>query len=98
VYVNGYISRAAFASQKELFLTVGHELTHTQHYVAGLHELFGENFWYNSERASLDWNYFAAKDNRWQDVILRYERFIRKHYPISAEDVFKSTVNTNFVK
>ena len=98
VYANAYISRAAFGSQKELFLTLGHELTHTQHYFAGLEGIYGDNFWYNSERAALDWNYAAGIRNRWYNISKAYEIKIFDLYRSSADPIFNSKVNVLFIK
>lgn len=96
-YAKINIAKKAFESQKQLFLTVGHELTHAQHLFDGLSLKYTvDAFNDNSERAAYEWSYKAVLRNNFSSFAKGYEDVLRYKYAYPAPPVFNSRVNTLF--
>ena len=104
---NIYISRKAFSSSRDLFITMGHEFTHAQHYLAGLHLKFpnGDGASYfdfegMSERGAWEWTLEAGRANKWSSWIQDAKQVLStpQGYPYTVPSIFRSQINTIFIK
>ncbi|MDJ1470360.1 DUF6443 domain-containing protein [Xanthocytophaga flava] len=100
---NIYISKAAFVSEKQLFITVGHEYTHAQHAFDRLPILYkkGDGYYDNyddmTERAAYEWTLRAAAENKWYGIYNDYAPILQlNQYNMTVPDVFKSRMTTVF--
>lgn len=100
------MSRAAFAAEADSFSTLGHEITHYQHYLTpGLYEAFkgGDDMNYftwqgMSERAAYEWTYRSAVENGWRGWKSLAEDLLRFEYGYEVPQDFMSRVNLRFVR
>lgn len=100
-----YIARAAFNSEADLFVTLGHELTHVQNFLEpNLLKLYqnGDNYGYTNfddmtERAAWDYVQDAAIQNQWNGwyQAARFKLY-SPQYPYPVPSTFLSRVNKTF--
>ena len=96
-YAKINIAKKAFESQKQLFVTLGHELTHAQHLFDGLYLKYTlDAFNDNSERGAYEWNLKAALRNNFSSFTKEAEDMLRYKFMYPAPSVFNSRVTTLF--
>jgi hypothetical protein len=103
---NIYIAQKAFASQEDLFVTLGHEFTHRQHYLDGLfsrYDASAPSYNYNgvdemTERGAWEYVQNTAIQNKWNGWYQSSLEMLRWKYPYGVPADFNSRVTTIFVK
>lgn len=78
------ISRSAFASAEKLFLTLGHELTHSIHYFSGEYVRWGnsqnsDDAHNMSEKAAYAWELNYATSHKWDGYINDIQKALEEY-------------------